>query len=207
MKKISFKLIQLFLCLCFIRINALPWFNKTSILDLTTENSNIEVSEAMTYEESVMRYAELNNTSYSDALNKFPIKQPVTRSSRFTSRELIIRLDVSDSYKPSLHFLCETSEGSSSYWGILNIYSAQLVKSYNNKSYKFDGVVEFWLRSAYQIEYVVNGDLHYNYVESNEGTFSGTVTLKGKGSFSSSVTGTSSSWYTYFYDHKLKDFQ
>ena len=80
-------------------------------MDLTTENSNIEVSEAMTYEESVMRYAELNNTSYSDALNKFPIKQPVTHSSRFTSRELIIRLDVSDSYKPSLHFLCETSEG------------------------------------------------------------------------------------------------
>lgn len=192
----------------FAHLSAFAAENVTTTIDITNENTNIEVSEPMTYEESVARYAELNNITYSEALSEFPV-QPMMRSSNFTSRELVVTLDVTSTYKPTLHFFCETSEGSSpSMWGILNIYSVQLVRDYNGTSYQFDGGIEFWLRSAYQIEYVVNGDFYRNATTTSGGGFSGSVNIGEHGSFSFSVSGgTSSNHYTYFYEHETKAFQ
>lgn len=189
-------------------INSSAIYGLSQSIDLKDEVANIEVSAPMAYEESVERYAQLNNISYEEALDIFPAR-PAARAANFTSRELVVTLDVTSIYKPTLHFLCETSEGSSpSMWGILNIYSAQMVRSYNGTSYRFDGIVEFWLRSAYQIEYVVNGDFYANSTTSSDGSFSGQVNIGEYGSFSFTVSGgTSSNHYTYFYDHKTKAFQ
>jgi len=223
MKKIITKLIVFTLCISFLGNTPLSTYAATNDLsphtkntnshyielsNLNIENSEVEVSDVMTYEESVQRFAELNNISFDEALEKFPIKSANSRSTNFTSRELVVTLNVKSNYKPTLHFLCETTESGYSYWGILNIYSVQLVRAYNGTSYKFEGVIEFWLRSSYQIEYLVNGDFYHNSVTGTTGTFTGNLSFGEHGSISGSVTSSKEgNHFANFYFHETKSFQ
>lgn len=163
------------------------------------------VSEILTYDEMIQRYADNANISFEEALKFFPKTRMA--SPRATYRELQVTLNVATNYKPKLAFYCETSQ-SSQYWGIVSIYSVQLIRSYNGISKQFSGYVNAWLRTAAQVEYVVNGDFY------NNGTTSGGFSVGGQGKVNDKITGTftaslstSSNHFKYFYDHVFHNFQ
>ena len=182
----------------------------TEIIDvneINNEDSDIQVSAPMSFSEMVNHYMEVNGVSYDEALKAFPVRlQKETRASA-TYRTLSVSLTVTSTYRPRIDFYCRTSE-SGSYWGILSIYSVQLVRSYSGISKQFTGNISVWLRSAYQIEYTINGDFYNN----------GTTTVSGGGgldlgigesvniSLSASMS-YESNHYKYFYEHRTVAFQ
>ena len=182
----------------------------TEIIDvneINNEDSDIQVSAPMSFSEMVNHYMEVNGVSYDEALKAFPVRlQKETRASA-TYRTLSVSLTVTSTYRPRIEFYCRTSE-SGSYWGILSIYSVQLVRSYSGISKQFTGNISVWLRSAYQIEYTINGDFYNN----------GTTTVRGGGgldlgigesvniSLSASMS-YESNHYKYFYEHRTVAFQ
>ncbi len=182
----------------------------TEIIDvneINNEDSDIQVSAPMSFSEMVNHYMEVNGVSYDEALKAFPVRlQKETRASA-TYRTLSVSLTVTSTYRPRIEFYCRTSE-SGSYWGILSIYSVQLVRSYSGISKQFTGNISVWLRSAYQIEYTINGDFYNN----------GTTTVSGGGgldlgigesvniSLSASMS-YESNHYKYFYEHRTVAFQ
>ncbi len=182
----------------------------TEIIDvneINNEDSDIQVSAPMSFSEMVNHYMEVNGVSYDEALKAFPVRlQKETRASA-TYRTLSVSLTVTSTYRPRIEFYCRTSE-SGSYWGILSIYSVQLVRSYSGISKQFTGNISVWLRSAYQIEYTINGDFYNN----------GTTTVSGGGgldlgigesvniSLSASML-YESNHYKYFYEHRTVAFQ
>lgn len=72
-------------------------------------------------------------------------------------RTLSVTLDVSETYKPTLNFYCETSERGQ-YWGITSMYSVHIDRDYNGMVQQFNGDVHVWLISPYEIAYIVDGD-------------------------------------------------
>ena len=112
----------------------------TEIIDvneINNEDSDIQVSAPMSFSEMVNHYMEVNGVSYDEALKAFPVRlQKETRASA-TYRTLSVSLTVTSTYRPRIEFYCRTSE-SGSYWGILSIYSVQLVRSYSGISKQFN---------------------------------------------------------------------
>lgn len=204
MKLKSKKIMSFLLVFCMFMGN----FISTRAADNTnviTTNEFDYISDVMTYEEMIEQYAKEGGMSYEEALNFFPKSRAV--NAKATYRELKVTLNVDSSYKPYLSFYCETSE-SSQYWGIVSIYSIQLIRNYNGTSKQFSGTIDAWLRTAAQIEYTINGDFY------NNGTTTGGFSIgssakigeKVTGNFSASIS-TSSNHYKYFYDHKFYNFQ
>lgn len=74
-------------------------------------------------------------------------------------RDLAVTLDVSETYKPTLNFYCETSERGQ-YWGITSIYNCVLDREYNGIVKQFNGEIDIWLVSPYEIAYIVDGDFY-----------------------------------------------
>lgn len=182
----------------------------TEIIDvneINNEDSDIQVSAPMSFSEMVNHYMEVNGVSYDEALKAFPVRlQKETRASA-TYRTLSVSLTVTSTYRPRIEFYCRTSE-SGSYWGILSIYSVQLVRSYSGISKQFTGNISVWLRSAYQIEYTINGDFYNN----------GTTTVSGGGGLDLGIGESvnislnasmsyESNHYKYFYEHRTVAFQ
>lgn len=75
----------------------------------------------------VTHYAEASEMSYDEALKLFPKENTDDTVSSKCYRILNIPLDVTAIYKPQLNLYCETSE-SGHYWGISNIYLANMEK-------------------------------------------------------------------------------
>ena len=116
----------------------------------------------MTFTEMVSVYAENNDISFIEAYTellkgKSNIETSSARSSSY--RVLTVGLYVNSGYKPSIDYYVTTSE-SGTYWGITSIYSVQLNRIYKGASKVFQGNLESWLRSPYQIEYIINGDFY-----------------------------------------------
>lgn len=183
--------------------------NTTGTIDLKNideENPNVSVSEPMTFNEMVTHYAKTAGISYEEALAAFPKENTV--STRTPSHRILsVTLDVTGSYKPYIDFYCNTSEGGH-FWGITSIYSVQLVRNYGNISKQFTGTLDVWLRSGYQIEYIINGDFYNNGTTSVSG---GTGLNIGVGSsaqvaFQASLSH-SSNHYKYFYYSEIAAFQ
>lgn len=177
-----------------------------NIDNIDDENSNVSVSDPMTFTEMVTHYAKTTGISYEEALAAFPNES--TRATRTAShRVLSVTLNVTGSYKPHLDFYCNTSEGGN-FWGITSIYSVQLVRNYGNESKQFAGTVDMWLRSGYEIEYVVNGDFYNNGTTTASGGTGLSVGVGGSAniSFQASIAH-SSNHYKYFYDHQTVAFQ
>lgn len=132
----------------------------SAIIDLSdmSANSNISVSEPMTFTEMVRHYAKNAGITYEEALNMFP-STPATQSARDINYRVFssVLVTVTEEYKPRLDFYCETAEGGH-FQNIVSIYSVQLVRTYNGITKQFSGSVETWLRSSQSIEYLVNGD-------------------------------------------------
>lgn len=178
--------------------------NSININELMDNSSDVSVSEPMTFEEMVARYAENDNITYYEAYellggNSRSVQPYSTNDLKY--RVFSANLHVTDVYIPHIEFFCVTAEGGH-FFQINSIYSVQLVRSYENMSKQFSGNIECWLRSGYDIEYVINGDFYNN----------GTTTVAGGGNvnvglnevasigFNASIT-YSSNHYKYFYKH------
>ncbi len=156
----------------------------------------------MTFEEIVARYAENDNISYQEAYellggNTRSVQPYSTRSIEY--RVFSANLHVTDEYIPHIEFFCETAEGGH-FFQINSIYSVQLVRSYENISKQFSGNIEFWLRSGYDIEYIINGDFYNNGTTTVSGGANVNVGINEVASiqFIASIT-YSSNHYAYFY--------
>lgn len=167
--------------------------------------SELHISGTMNYEEIVKQYSDDVGVSLEDAARIFP--EEMQRETTRTFRILSVGLEVTDQYKPYVQFYCETSE-SGAYWGILSIHSVQLSKNYDGTMKQFQGNLYVWLRSPYQIEYIINGDF-YN---------KGTSTLNAERPVSSNKGNViqvfaqpsdirASNHFKYFYDQNIVAFQ
>ncbi len=153
---------------------------ETNMIDVQEVNDNsteIAISECMNREEIIQHYMETNGGSLEEAQKIFPIS--FDREKVFY-RILSVYLPVTISYKPHIEFYCQTSENGND-WGIVSVYKASLVESYDWISKQFTGELQMWLRGAYQIEYMINGDFYNN--------------------------DTTSNWFKYYYKHETKAFQ
>lgn len=78
-----------------------------------------------------------------------------------TYRTVSSQFTVTSTYKPSLTFYCETSEGGY-FWGIVKILDVEMNRSYNGISKQFGGTVYTNLENAGKIYWIVNGDFFNN---------------------------------------------
>lgn len=172
------------------------------------------VSGPMTFEQMIRYYAQVAECSYEEALLNFSKTSAMNSKSSDTYRILSVILDVDPGYKPKIDFYCETSE-SGSYWGILSVYSVQLDRRYSTSvnpnletTKQFNGSIDTWLRNAYTIEYIINGDFFNNGTTSVTGEFGAEIGIgeSAKVTYGASVTVTSNH-YKYFYYSERKRFQ
>lgn len=147
------------------------------IRKIDSENTKFNVSERMSRAEITEHYMKVTGASMNEAHEFFSLS---TDKGPISYRILSVYLPVTKEYKPHIEFYCQTSE-SGQYWGIVSVCDYKLVETYNGMTNEFTGGLEMWLRSAYQIEYVINGDFH--------------------------TDETPSRWYTYYYEHSTKAFQ
>ncbi|NCE63143.1 hypothetical protein D1159_00760 [Pseudoflavonifractor sp. 524-17] len=180
---------------------------------LSAGSEKVSVSNPMTFEEMVAEYAKSSGLTYEEALELLPA--PIETRAPVTYRTLKATLDVTDSYKPTLDFYCQTSE-SGNYWGILSVYSVQLSRSYDTGilswviTKQFNGTVDFWLRSPYEIEYIINGDFFNNGTTSNSKNTGLNIGVSGGFSINFTLNGgdgSSSNHYSYFYEREWLSFQ
>lgn len=104
-----------------------PKLNTTEVINIYNNSSNVTFSEPMSFSKMVTHYAEASEMSYDEALKLFPKENTDDTVSSKCYRILNIPLDVTAIYKPQLNLYCETSE-SGHYWGISNIYLANMEK-------------------------------------------------------------------------------
>jgi hypothetical protein len=171
----------------------------------------VQVSEPMTKDEMATQYAQENDVTFDEAyLILYPDQYQVQNLQYMvsdTTREIYITLNVDSNYKPKLAFFCYTSEAGG-YWGILSIYHVTLYRAYNGNSKGFSGEINAWLRSPYQIEYLVNGDFYNNSTTTSGGSIGGNFGIDDFISLNASASFTSSTnHYSYFYDHQTASFQ
>lgn len=89
--------------------------NETETIETIADTDDVTVSEVMTFDEMVADYAKTSDISYEQALKEF--SPCICRSrSNDTYRKLGVTIKVTNSYKPTLFFYCETSEYGQ-YWG------------------------------------------------------------------------------------------
>lgn len=178
----------------------------------TIDFSNIEdapsvsMSDPMSFEEMVQRYADHAGITYVEALEAFP-DVPVDHSTMDDPYQVFnVTLDVATTYKPRIEFYCVTAE-SGSFRDIKSICSVQLVRTYNSVTKQFNGAIEFWLRSRNSIEYVINGDfLNYGTTTNDWSAQEFGIDEGGRINFSFSGSTSAGSLYEYFYEHKTPTF-
>jgi hypothetical protein len=176
--------------------------------DTQEEITDISISEPMTFSEMVSVYADNNDISFVEAYKELNKGRSIITTSSLSSssyRVLSIGLYVNSGYKPSIDYYVTTSE-SGSYWGITSIYSVQLKRIYNGVSKVFQGNLESWLRSPYQIEYIINGDFYNQATSTSSYTINGSWGENVKISLSINSTN-SSSYYASIYQGRTVSFQ
>ena len=82
------------------------------------------------------------------------------RSSQ-TYRTISTQITVTNSYKPSISFYCETSEYGT-YHGIIRVLRTEINRNYNGMSKQFSGSLYVNLEQADRIFYIINGDFFNN---------------------------------------------
>lgn len=193
---------------------------KVNATDFETKSGNsgkdftISISEPMTKEETARKFSKENGVSYKKAfVTLYPDEYKINRliakgMSSDTTRELAVGLPVKrGQYYPHISFYCYTSEWKK-YWGIKSIYYVTLVRSYKGMSKQFSGEIKAWLRSPYQIEYVVNGDFYHHSSQTSGIAASGEFGLNKLIRLKGEISGSSSTkHYAYFYEHRTVAFQ
>ena len=82
------------------------------------------------------------------------------RSSQ-TYRTISTQITVTNSYKPSISFYCETTEYGT-YHGIIRVLRTEINRNYNGMSKQFSGSLYVNLEQADRIFYIINGDFFNN---------------------------------------------
>lgn len=168
--------------------------------------SEIHVSDIMTFEEMVTRYAEVGGISYQDALKAFPSSKGISAYAYDTYRTVSVPIRVTDTYQATLEFYCNISVGDG-VWGIMSIYSVQMNRMYRGESKQFSGDVQVWLRGPLSIEYVVNGDFFNNGTTTTSGGVNLNLGIDECASIGYSASSTTSSnHYQYCYKHETARF-
>ena len=177
-----------------------------SVEDLEND-PDVVVSEPMTYEEMVSEYAENTGKTYNEAIAELHRETRSMSAAKGNAyRKFSVLITVTSSYRPSIDFYCETSEGGN-FFNINKIYSVQLNRDYNGISKQFQGTIESWLRSAISIEYIINGDFYNNGTTTTSGGVNLNVGLNELASVSFSVSSaTTSNHYKYCYESRIKVF-
>ncbi|MCH4205805.1 MAG: hypothetical protein LKF53_05390 [Solobacterium sp.] len=166
----------------------------------------------MTEDEMARRFADENNISFEEAYtelfpNQYEIQPLAANQLSNTTREVDVVLNVTSEYHPYIAFFCYTSE-SGQYCGIQSIYYVTLVRSYNGRPKIFTGDVQAWLRSSYQIEFLINGDFYNTSISTTGGSISGSFGINQQISLQLGASGTNSSnYYKYYYEHGTASFQ
>lgn len=124
-------------------------------------NNDTVVSEVMTYNEIINQLATSKNISLQEAYSEFPLGATKNTRALLTYRTVAKIVDIDSTYKVTMRFYCETSEGSG-YWGIKRILNVEMNRNYNGISKQFGGNVYTNLESAYKIFVIVNGDFYNN---------------------------------------------
>ncbi len=192
---------------CIFVITTISIYTKRNELPLE-DTPEVSISEPMTYEEMISTYSKNNNISIIEAyteLTKGRSKIAVASARSSSYRVLKVGLYVNSGYKPAIHYYVTTSE-SGGYWGITSIYSVQLYRIYNGTSKIFQGNLESWLRSPYQIEYIINGDFYNQATSTSSYTINGSWGINVKISLSITETN-SSSYYAPIYQSRTVSFQ
>lgn len=201
------------LCLCLIAFAIPPVYaqsDDTSVhgtIDLRDLDGapGVTVSELMTFDETVARYARIEGISESQARMIFLETKENNSKREVTPRSISYRvysveIPVKGSYKPHIDFYCEIASGGH-FWNIYSIYSVQLNRQSGSVSKKFDGTIDTWLRKAYEIEYIINGDFYNNATTSVSGTLGAEIKVGEHGKVSFSLTGaTTNSHFAYCYE-------
>ncbi len=137
-------------------------------------NNQTVVSGVLTFDQMVERIAIDNNITRAEAANRVRMNSndtslhkiinkslTTTLAENPTYRVVSCRFTVTDVYKPTLNFYCETTEGGY-FWGINKILDVQMNRSYNGISKQFSGSVYTHLENGGSIYWVVNGDFYNN---------------------------------------------
>ncbi|MGZ7443221.1 hypothetical protein [Paenibacillus sp. TH7-28] len=182
-----------------------PADNVEASINVQQEVSDMQMSDVLTFDELVSTYANDSGISVEQAretlLSNFysgkRTKTATISPQLATYRTFTAQLNAMKSYKPSLKFYCETTEGGYSFYGILKVLSTTMNRVYQGVSKQYAGTVYTNLEHANRIHYIVSGDFYDN----------GTTTISGGGtagigesfelSFSVSY---SSNWYATIYE-------
>lgn len=202
---ISVCLCILLVCACAGNVFAAEAASSISTNSVVLTSEDIEISEPMTYEETLRFYAEKNNTTIEEATRILGGNSRAAKSQ--TTRVLTTRVEVTSSYKPTIDFYCYINTDGH-YWGITSIYSVQLNRNYNGTIKQFSGNIETYLRSAYEIEYIINGDFYNTGTTSTSNGGGVDIGINGVGNVNYTTSNTeTSNYYAYCYDSKVIAFQ
>jgi hypothetical protein len=145
-------------------------------LENVKENKDTVISDVLTFSEITEQIAIDEGISKTEAANRIITQQQKTSnlSARSatqvavaaTYRTISSSFSVTSTYKPSVRFYCQTSEGGG-FRGIVKILNVNLNRAYSGISKQFSGSVYTKLEDPNRIFWIVNGDFY------NNGTTSG----------------------------------
>lgn len=162
--------------------------NKEDTIDLDFNNSDVEISDVMTYEEVIEEMMDNKNISREKAIE---ILGPKTKST-LTYRTIGKLIDVSRTYKPKLTFYCQTEEGYYDSY-IVKIINTDLNRKYGEYTRQFEGAIFSYLETSSRIYFVLNGDFYYNTTQTNEHEYNINIGVGESKSVGFSVRNSSSS--------------
>lgn len=153
--------------------NTVQQENKTvGFIDI---GEDTEMSEVLTFDEIVKEIAKANNISESEARSHVlsTFENDGNRLSSISPQAATYRtfsssFTVMSTYKPTLNFYCQTSEGGG-YIGIVKILNVSMNRLSNGMTKQFGGTVYANLETAARIYYIVNGDFYNNGTTSGNG--------------------------------------
>lgn len=150
--------------------------DNTDVISGYTEYDEEDIGEVLTFDEMVNELVEDEGMTVKEAQSLLESNYvPTTRNANVraaTYRNLSSSFTVTSSYKPTLEFRCQTSEGGGSFRGIVKILNVGMNRSYNGISKTFDGTVYTQLVDANRIYWIVNGDFYNNGTVSVNGSVS-----------------------------------
>ncbi|MBN4050853.1 MAG: hypothetical protein COA82_09895 [Alkaliphilus sp.] len=142
---------------------------------LNVDNEQTVVSDVLTFDQIVEIMAKDNNISIMEAANQIIEKSSNNRIrnnalSRYdlkilataaTYRVASSRFTVTSTYRPTLRFHLQTSEGGG-FWGIRKVLNVGMNRLYMGKTKQFGGTVYAKLENPGKIFWIVNGDFFLN---------------------------------------------
>ncbi|KXY31490.1 hypothetical protein [Bacillus mycoides] len=169
------------------------------------DQSITQMSEVLTFEELADQIAKDTNSPKEKIIQQLLSSnqsrgKSMSATFAATYRTISDSFTVTRTYKPSVRFYCETTEGGGSFRAIREIKYINMNRSSNGMSKAFGGTVQANLEDPNRIFYIVNGDFYNNGSTTVNGGVS--ITLGQYGSVNFGASSTSNHFkYTYVEDN------